>query len=39
VGGKPYLARCETSLNVTTWHKIQDGCPEASLSAWPQLLR
>ena len=27
-----YLARCEMELNVTTWRKIRDGCPEARLS-------
>ena len=39
VDGKSYLARCETSLNVTSWHKIQDGCPVAGLSAPAYLLR
>lgn len=29
VGGVAYLARCEMELNVTTWRKVQDGCPEA----------
>ncbi|MDO9415843.1 MAG: hypothetical protein Q7U22_06980 [Pararhizobium sp.] len=32
VGDTPYLARCEMDLSVTTWRKLQDGCPEASLS-------
>jgi len=39
VGGKSYLAQCEMNLNVTSWSKLQDGCPitERSLgqqSAW-----
>jgi hypothetical protein len=29
VGGASYLARCEMELNVTTWRKLRDGCPEA----------
>ena len=32
VGGQRYLARCEMVLNVTSWQKVQDGCPSASLS-------
>lgn len=32
VGAQAYLARCERNLNVTTWQKLQDGCPQASLS-------
>ena len=32
VDGKAYLARCEMFQNVTTWQKIQDGCPVARLS-------
>ncbi len=32
VGDAPYLARCEKELNVTTWRRLQDGCPTASLS-------
>jgi len=32
VGDAAYLARCETELNVTTWRRIQDGCPTAALS-------
>ena len=32
VGDVAYLARCEMELNVTTWRKIRDGCPEARLS-------
>ncbi|TXI04785.1 MAG: hypothetical protein E6Q76_11960 [Rhizobium sp.] len=27
VGGKSYLAQCEMNLNVTSWAKLQDGCP------------
>lgn len=26
-----WMARCDKSLNVTTWRKIQDGCPAASV--------
>lgn len=33
VGGDVYLARCEMALNVTTWRRLQDGCPEARMSA------
>lgn len=32
VGSGAYLARCERNLNVTTWQKLQDGCPQAKLS-------
>ena len=32
IGDMAYLARCEMELNVTTWRKIRDGCPEARLS-------
>ncbi|WP_234937488.1 hypothetical protein [Rhizobium herbae] len=32
VGDTAYLARCEMELNVTTWRKLRDGCPEARLS-------
>lgn len=27
VDGKSYLAQCEMQLNVTSWSKLQDGCP------------
>ncbi|AVA21205.1 hypothetical protein QA648_05255 [Rhizobium sp. CB3171] len=27
VNGKSYLAQCEMNLNVTSWLKLQDGCP------------
>ncbi|MCY1381596.1 hypothetical protein D9M69_695230 [compost metagenome] len=27
VDGGSYLARCEMELNVSSWTKIQDGCP------------
>ncbi|MGJ8583217.1 MAG: hypothetical protein ACSHXD_03915 [Marinosulfonomonas sp.] len=26
-----WMARCDKSLNVTTWRKIQDGCPAVGL--------
>ena len=26
-----WMARCDMSLNVTTWRKIQDGCPAVGL--------
>ena len=32
IGETAYLARCEMDLNVTTWKKLKDGCPEARLS-------
>ncbi|CAN7428772.1 hypothetical protein LJR235_002712 [Pararhizobium sp. LjRoot235] len=32
IGNVAYLARCEMALNVTTWRKLQDGCPEARVS-------
>lgn len=32
VGDVAYLARCEMELNVTTWRKLRDGCPEARMS-------
>ncbi|WEZ83734.1 hypothetical protein P6U16_02715 [Rhizobium sp. 32-5/1] len=30
-GDTAYLARCEMDLNVTTWRRLQDGCPTAGL--------
>ncbi|MGP4674321.1 hypothetical protein ACSV5N_20405 [Agrobacterium salinitolerans] len=27
VDGSSYLARCEMKLNVSSWTKIEDGCP------------
>ncbi len=30
-GNTAYLARCEMELNVTTWRRLQDGCPTAGL--------
>jgi hypothetical protein len=30
-GDTAYLARCEMELNVTTWRRLQDGCPTAGL--------
>ncbi len=27
VDGSSYLARCEMRLNVSSWTKLQDGCP------------
>ena len=30
VDGKSYLARCEMRLNVSSWTKIEDGCPLTS---------
>ncbi len=32
VGDTAYLARCEKELNVMTWRKLRDECPEARLS-------
>ena len=32
IGDVAYLARCEMALNVTTWRKLRDGCPEAKMS-------
>ncbi len=32
VGDDVYLARCEMALNVTTWRRLRDGCPEARMS-------
>ena len=37
VGDVAYLARCEMELNVTTWRKLRDGCPEARLSVGTNL--
>ncbi|NEI69629.1 hypothetical protein GR212_08615 [Rhizobium lusitanum] len=36
VGGKSYLAQCEMNLNVTSWSKLQDGCPVTERSLWRQ---
>ena len=30
-----WMARCERSLNVTTWRKISDGCPTVSARPLP----
>jgi hypothetical protein len=30
VDGRSYLALCELNLNVTSWKKIDDSCPQAS---------
>ncbi|WP_203422883.1 hypothetical protein [Sinorhizobium sp. BG8] len=35
VDGRRYLARCTMVLNVTSWQKVQDGCP---VSARPSLM-
>ncbi|WFU10228.1 hypothetical protein QA646_05035 [Rhizobium sp. CB3090] len=35
VDGKSYLAQCEMNLNVTSWAKLQDGCPVTE--RWPLL--
>lgn len=32
IGDISYLARCEMNLNVTTWKRLQDGCPTAGLA-------
>ncbi|MGY5803388.1 hypothetical protein ACXHMN_18825 [Rhizobium sp. LEGMi12c] len=42
VGDKSYLAQCEMNLNVTSWAKLQDGCPVTERSpvrqsAWHRL--
>lgn len=29
--GTPFLAKCDTVLNNTSWTKLQDGCPTASV--------
>ena len=29
VDGGSYLARCEMKLNVSSWTKVQEGCPVA----------
>ncbi|MDL2400779.1 hypothetical protein [Rhizobium mayense] len=34
VDGKSYLARCQMNLNVTSWSKLQDGCPVTERSPW-----
>lgn len=31
IGGKPFLAQCQMSLNVPMWRKLRDGCPVSSL--------
>lgn len=36
VGGRSYLAQCEMNLNVTSWSKLQDGCPVTERSLWRQ---
>ncbi len=32
VNGKAYLAECQMNLNNTSWQKVADECPIASLS-------
>lgn len=27
VDGRNYMARCEMKLNVSSWTKVEDGCP------------
>lgn len=36
VDGGSYLARCEMKLNVSSWTKIQEGCPVTKRTA-PQM--
>ncbi|AYG58843.1 hypothetical protein QD460_31865 [Rhizobium jaguaris] len=36
VDGKSYLAQCQMNLNVTSWSKLQDGCPVTERSPWQQ---
>lgn len=36
VDGKSYLAQCEMNLNVTSWSKLQEGCPVTQRSLWQQ---
>ncbi|NTF41713.1 hypothetical protein G6L80_07240 [Agrobacterium rhizogenes] len=36
VGGKSYLAQCEMNLNVTSWSKLQEGCPITRSAFRPQ---
>ncbi|MDL2410841.1 hypothetical protein PY650_35995 [Rhizobium calliandrae] len=36
VDGKSYLARCQMNLNVTSWSKLQEGCPVTEISPWQQ---
>ncbi len=31
VGGKPFTAQCQMSLNVPMWRKISDGCQTSGL--------
>lgn len=39
IGTVSYLARCEMDLNVTTWRKLRDGCPEARFSVNSGIIR
>lgn len=39
VDGRSYMAECEMNLNVTSWKKIADDCPQAQAprqSPWPR---
>ncbi|MEZ2221075.1 hypothetical protein [Rhizobium sp. RCC_161_2] len=36
VGDKSYLAQCEMNLNVTSWSKLQEGCPVTQRSPGQQ---
>lgn len=38
LSGDAYTARCEMNLNTTSWKKIADGCPTASLRS-PQTVQ
>ncbi|MDX3928997.1 MAG: hypothetical protein QHC90_24750 [Shinella sp.] len=35
IGGQKHLARCEMVLNVTSWRKVREGCPEEDRPADP----
>ncbi|AYG65899.1 MULTISPECIES: hypothetical protein [unclassified Rhizobium] len=36
IGDRSYLAQCEMNLNVTSWAKLQDGCPVTERVLWRQ---
>ena len=38
VDGGSYLARCEMKLNVSSWTKLQDGCPVTERRPTPPIL-
>ena len=39
VDGTSYMARCEMKLNVSSWTKVEDGCPISDAGNAPPLIQ